>query len=926
MQVKLMSMIKFYYYSVKGIASFLLLLTCLQSFAIAPKWSTGFPQAINGATSIDLTFNTDQNSSIYYVVYNAIPTNFTPATIKADARAAIGGAISKNGIASVKSSISSKIFITGLSDGKTYYVFAVAENTNGELQGANDIKQYNLVLPARQSVNTYRTGFANGIVGYYAYFPEQYYKNPSANYPVLFFLHGSGEKAGSMENTNSISSVKYHGPPKLIDQGQEFPFIVISPQCPFATWDHAGEVERPGYFVDEIVEMVKSKYRIDQNKMYITGLSMGGAGTFSYIQNFPGKMAAAIPIAGWGDPTKSCALKDLALWVFQGQYDGGQSISDLVTYINECKPAGAEQAKATIYQGGGHDAWTATYNNTGYGIAPDNIYDWLMRHSKNSATNQNPTTNAGPDSFATLPTTALTLNGSGSDIDGSIVSYNWTQVSGPTIVITNATNAIASIKPIAEGTYGFRLTVKDNLGATSYDDVIITINPAPVVNTLPVTNAGVDKSVTLPVSSVNLVGSATDTDGNIISYVWAQLNGPSATITNANTSTIILSNLFVGTYTFRCTATDNKGGTSHDDMILNVYPAAVAAPLPAILGISNIVLADADKSVELVNFPNGSTLDLSAYPNTKNFTFLAKTTSTEIKSIVFTLDGSTFRIENDAPFSMTGNCYPGYNCYNAYWRPSVGLHTITATAYSVANGKRTNEGSVSVTFNVVDNKIITAPVATAGIISLALANADKSTEISNLSDGSTVNLSALGVRNYTVLAKCGENPIGSIVWHLDGGLFRIEDNAPFSLTGNCYPGYECYGAYWQPSVGVHTVTGTAYSLDGGAGVKLNSITTRFNVVSTSSRITSDESVSSLEVSPNPFVNDLNISLASSSSENLDISLLDAHGLIVYQSINVGGNQNGISINLSDLNLNSGLYVLKVVSENGETRTTKVIKQ
>ncbi len=143
----------------------------------------------------------------------------------------------------------------------------------------------------------------------------------------------------------------------------------------------------------------------------------------------------------------------------------------------------------------------------------------------NSATNQAPTANAGPDQTITLPTSSVTLTGSGTDPDGTIASYAWTKVSGPAggTIATPAT-ASTNITGLTAGTYVFRLTVTDNGGATATNDVQIIVNSAPLPppNQAPTANAGPDQTITLPTSSVTLTGSGTDPDGTIASYALDQ--------------------------------------------------------------------------------------------------------------------------------------------------------------------------------------------------------------------------------------------------------------------------------------------------------------------------------------------------------------------------------------------------------------------
>ena len=149
------------------------------------------------------------------------------------------------------------------------------------------------------------------------------------------------------------------------------------------------------------------------------------------------------------------------------------------------------------------------------------------------------------DQTITLPTNTVSLNGSGTDTDGSISAYNWTKISGPAAgTITNATSASTTVTALAQGVYQFELKVTDNNGATGIDTMQVTVNAA---NIPPTANAGTDQTITLPTSTVSLNGSGTDTDGTISAYSWTKISGPAAgTITNANSASTTVTGIGTG--------------------------------------------------------------------------------------------------------------------------------------------------------------------------------------------------------------------------------------------------------------------------------------------------------------------------------------------------------------------------------------------
>lgn len=197
-------------------------------------------------------------------------------------------------------------------------------------------------------------------VNYLLYLPKNYEQKDK--FPLLLFLHGASERG------NDLNLVKKHGPTKLIEQGKEFPFIVVSPQCPAnKRWNTKVLIS----LIDEIIE----KYKIDENKIYVTGLSMGGNGTWRLAVEITDRLAAIIPICGWEDPFEICSIDKLPVWTFHGAKDLVVPLNSTQILVNRLKFC-IGNAELKIYPDAGHDSWTETYDN------PE-IYDWLLRHSRN---------------------------------------------------------------------------------------------------------------------------------------------------------------------------------------------------------------------------------------------------------------------------------------------------------------------------------------------------------------------------------------------------------------------------------------------------------------------------------------------------------------------------------------------------------------
>ena len=193
-----------------------------------------------------------------------------------------------------------------------------------------------------------------------------------------------------------------------------------------------------------------------------------------------------------------------------------------------------------------------------------------------------PSANAGSDQTITLPTNSVTLSGSGSETNGTITGYAWTQVSGPsTATFGSASSASTAVSALVKGVYTFKLTVTDNSGVTASDNVTVTVNPAPVTPGAPSANAGNDQTITLPTSSVTLSGSGSETNGTITGYSWTQVSGPStAAFSAASSATTSATGLVQGTYVFKLTVTDNSGVTASDNVnvTVNAAPPTPGAP------------------------------------------------------------------------------------------------------------------------------------------------------------------------------------------------------------------------------------------------------------------------------------------------------------------------------------------------------------
>lgn len=200
---------------------------------------------------------------------------------------------------------------------------------------------------------------------YLLYLPADYGKDPAKKFPVILFLHGAGERG------TNVTDVARHGPPKLLKDGKTElalkDFIVISPQCPPGRWWQSMDVLM---FFDDMMNHLE---HADPDRVYLTGLSMGGFGTWEIASIAPERFAAIAPVCGGSNPLFAGVLKQLPIWIFHGDKDPIVSVQRSIEMDEALKKAKAD-VKFTRYPNATHDAWTVTYSN------PE-LYAWFLSHT-----------------------------------------------------------------------------------------------------------------------------------------------------------------------------------------------------------------------------------------------------------------------------------------------------------------------------------------------------------------------------------------------------------------------------------------------------------------------------------------------------------------------------------------------------------------
>jgi len=720
----------------------------------------------------------------------------------------------------------------------------------------------------------------------YVHLPANY-ATSGISYPTIIFFPGIGEIGTDANRVIAIGPGAYlsqgwNGNVSVSGTTVEFIVISLQPSSGFPN----------EYLMNQAIQNIKSRYRVHPNKLYLTGLSHGGWCSSTFVSgdpyggpyNYASQIAAVVTVQGMRPDDNSPYPNLFDNYANAGgRYLGfeqtldGRDTKTVVDRMNATR-ANSGIYVSTNFGGGGHCCWEEYYGGGGKqpgnfmldGIS-QNIYQWMARQTLGGTVpspppaNTPPVSDAGSDKTITLPENSTSLNGSGTDANGSISSYKWTQSSGPSSSsISNSTSANATVSSLVQGTYLFDLLVTDNLGATATDRMQVTVNPSgPPPNQLPSANAGSDKSVPLPVNNVSIAGSGSDPDGTISGYLWSKVSGPSSgSISNATSSTATLSGLVQGVYQYQLKVTDNKGATATDNM-----QVAVNQPVPP-----------GSKMVK-VNLYNGTTPfndpqwnNWKAVSKTKSISFLYQDGSAS--TIKAELSSSPLLVDNGGSYASGATGVPqGVLRYNS---AATSNRTLTVSGLNTAqkysfefyasrssySGNKTvySIGNLKDTINTANNLNDIAK-----FINITPDNAGKI----------VIKLSRAGIWHYIAGFTVSEGSVAS-------GIAAIEPTTAITESLSAFP----------------VTTQTPESI-------------------------SDETNSNVKVFPNPFVNTIQVELGAEIKGKYTINLIDGSGKILLS-------KSGEKINLSKreslqaAQLLYGIYFLEIISN--ERRSVHKLKK
>jgi predicted peptidase len=199
---------------------------------------------------------------------------------------------------------------------------------------------------------------------YVVFVPKDY--DGTKEYPVILFLHGAGETKGGKQMPADVGIGR-----AIKKREKDFAFITVIPQAETKGWQADGpNAKRALAMLDEVMK----EYKIDAKRQYLTGLSMGGTGTWSVAAAHPDRWAAIVPICGLGDPANAEKTKDIPTWAFVGDKDSDRIVNRMNDMIAALKKAGGNP-KYDVYPGVPHNSWDKAYGT-------DELYKWLLEQKK----------------------------------------------------------------------------------------------------------------------------------------------------------------------------------------------------------------------------------------------------------------------------------------------------------------------------------------------------------------------------------------------------------------------------------------------------------------------------------------------------------------------------------------------------------------
>ena len=197
---------------------------------------------------------------------------------------------------------------------------------------------------------------------YLLHLPPNY--DEKRSYPLVLFLHGSGERG------NDVQRVKDHGLPVYVEARPNFPAIVVAPQCPAGSW-WSHEI----YALMALLADIEYEYAVDVNRIYITGLSMGGAGVWELLWRLPDVFAAGVAVCAQAQVSRADEVPRIPIWMFHGEDDTTITVDNSHDMLAALEKHGHQHVNLTVYENVGHNSWEQAFNE------PE-LYKWLWKQRR----------------------------------------------------------------------------------------------------------------------------------------------------------------------------------------------------------------------------------------------------------------------------------------------------------------------------------------------------------------------------------------------------------------------------------------------------------------------------------------------------------------------------------------------------------------
>jgi hypothetical protein len=542
------------------------------------------------------------------------------------------------------------------------------------------------------------------------------------------------------------------------------------------------------------------------------------------------------------------------------------------------------------------DVRNVSYNGT-ITLKPYASAVLIRNGAKTETSNDSPVATVGPDQDIQLPKNIIDLPGGGNDSDGTIVSYSWSQISGPSATLTNINSAQAVASDLSEGKYIFRLTVTDNDGATGTADLNVDVHglqsQSLTSNLPPVANVGSDRIIQLPKKSIVLPGSGTDSDGTIVSYSWEQLDGPSkATMVDVTSAEAVAGDMVAGDYRFQLTVTDNQGATGSKILYVTVNPDASNQPPVANVG-SNRVIQLPKKSIVLPGSGTDSDGTIVSYL-WEQLEGPSKATMVNVTSAE----------------GVAGDMIAGNYQFQLTVTDNQGA-TGSKILYVTVNPAAPNQPPVA---NVGSNRVIQLPKKS--IVLPGSGTDSDGTIVSYLWEQLEGPSKATMVNVTSAEAVAGDMIAGNYEYQL-----TVTDNQGATGSKILYVTVNSSStSFRMANLESDTENTKPIEIDNDiltvspdSSLKLNSTTNLFT-----------ESNIQLNIYPNPTQNFINLQLSGlNTAQNVDIIITNLNGEKVYKESSFIQGTTSKKIDLS--RLNNGTYIVSVFYNGKNVKSSKIIK-